>query len=290
MRIKFILKQTLMNLWTAKTPTFGAIISISISLAILLGMAELGVKTARSFDFFKNKFQMDVFLLPTVTQQQILDIQDELASIHQIRLIHFVSKKDAAKKFQREFGEDIYEILDDNPLPPSFEIKFYRKMTHPVIIENVAKRIKELDGVDDVKYHREVLLMIEKYFRIIMLTGGMIAFIMIVAMNILIRNTIRLSVYSRVPQIRILKLMGAANFFIRVPYLLEGFIEGLLGGASGAFILYVLFKGISYSSYMFFNVRYQASPAVLWAAVILGILMGVSSSGNAVRRFLKTIK
>ena len=290
MRFRFIIKQTLTNLWTAKTPTMGAIVSITISLTILLGMAELGVKTAKSFDFFKNKFQMDVFMSPTVTKNKILHIQDELASIHQIRLIHYVNRDDAAKKFQREFGEDIFEILNDNPLPPSFEIKFYKKMTHPGIIENVAKRIKELDGVEDVKYHREILLMIEQYFQMIVFGGSIIALIMIIAMNILIRNTVRLSIYNRIPQIRILKLLGASNLFIRIPYILEGLLEGLIGGSLAASLLYLIFAGVSYSSTALFNIDYSPNDYLFVTAITLGILMGVSSSSNAVRRFLRQIK
>lgn len=289
MRLTFILKQTLSNLWAARTPTVGAIVTIALSLSIVIGLLESSFKTARSFDYFKRKFQMEIFLKANITDSEIRNIQTELGKINQIKSIEYISREEAAKIFEREFGEKISDVLNDNPLMPSFQVKFYRKMTHPAIIENVRLRIEELNGVDEVKYHREILLMVEKYIKLIVIVGSILVTVLVLAMNVLIRNTIRISVYSRRKQIEILRLLGASNFFIRLPYLLEGIFEGAIGGALAASLLTLAYRGLNYATSVFLDVSISHSPYIWHAAIGIGVLIGMSSSSKSVQRYLHSI-
>ncbi|BFN36747.1 cell division protein FtsX [Fidelibacter multiformis] len=286
MRLSFILKQTFINLWTARLPALVAVFTIGISLSIVIGMGLLGYKAFTSFDLFQDKFEIEVFLYPNLNRNEITRIQNELADIHQIKMINYISKDEAARIFKEEFGEDIHDILDENPLPPSFHIKLYKQMTHPDIVENVAKRISDLQGVDDVKYHKEILILMEKYFRLITLVGTGVILALIIAMNILIRNTIKLSVYARRKQISILQQLGAGGLFIRLPYILEGILEGALGGAFAGLLLHLSFQVINFSVQYIFDISLAFSPLIWTVSIITGALMGMFSSSRAAKSFM----
>ncbi len=285
----FIFRQTLANLWAAKTPVVGAVVTIGLSLSIIIGLLAVSVKGLQSFDYFKHKFQMEVFLKPNVTESEIQTLHNKLSDINQIKSIRFISRQEAAVIFEREFGEKIMDVLGENPLMPSFQLRFYRKMTHPAIIENVKLRIQEMNGVDEVKYHKEILLMVERYFRLIVVVGSAVVILAGIAMNILIKNTIRISIFARRKQIEILRLLGAGNFFIRLPYILEGVIEGALGGALAATILTFGHKMLNYATEVFLNVSISSSELIWPGAVTLGVLIGISSSSNSVQRYLQSI-
>jgi cell division transport system permease protein len=285
----FIFRQTLANLWAAKTPVIGAIVTIGLSLSIIIGLVAVSAKGLRSFDYFKHKFQMEVFLKANATESEIKSLHNKLSEINQIKSIRFISRQEAAKIFEREFGEKIIDVLGENPLMPSFQLRFYRKMTHPAIIENVKLRIQEMDAVDEVKYHKEILLMVERYFRLIVVVGTAIVILAGTAMNILIKNTIRISIFARRKQIEILRLLGAGNFFIRLPYILEGLIEGALGGALAATILTFGHKMLNYATEVFLNVSISSSDLIWPVSVALGVLIGISSSSNSVQRYLQSI-
>jgi len=285
----FILRQTLANLWAARTPVIGAVVSIGLSLSIIIGLVAVSVKGLRSFDYFKHKFQMEVFLKPNVTDSETQTLHNKLSDINQIKSIRFISRQEAAVIFEREFGEKIMDVLGENPLMPSFQLRFYRKMTHPAIIENVKLRIQEMEGVDEVKYHKEILLMLERYFRLIVVVGSAVVILAGIAMNILIKNTIRVSIFARRKQIEILRLLGAGNFFIRLPYILEGVVEGALGGALAAIILTFGHKMINYATEVFLNVSVSSSDLIWPSAISLGVLIGISSSSNSVQRYLQSI-
>lgn len=286
MRLSFITKQTFINLWTARIPALIAVFTIGISLSIVIGMSLLGYKAINSFDLFQDKFEIEIFLQPDLNREEILKVQNELASIHQIKMIHYVSKEEAARIFKQEFGEDIYEILDENPLPASFHIKLYKQMTHPGIVENVAHRIEILPGVDDVKYHKEILILIEKYFRLFTLVGTGVIFALLIAMNILIKNTIKLSVYARRKQIAILQQLGAGSIFIRLPYIFEGIIEGALGGVFAGFLLHMAFRVINFSVQYIFDISLAFSPLIWSIAISAGTIMGLLSSNRAAKSFM----
>jgi cell division transport system permease protein len=201
-------------------------------------------------------------------------------------MINYVSKEEAARIFKDEFGENIYDILDENPLPPSFNIKLYKQMTHPGIVENVAKRISNLQGVEDVKYHKEILILVEKYFRLITLVGSGVILALLIAMNILIKNTIKLSVYARRKQIAILQQLGAGSFFIRLPYIFEGMIEGALGGVFAGFLLHLSFQIIHFSVQYIFDISLAFSPFIWTLSISAGTLMGMFSSSRAAKSFM----
>ncbi len=287
MRSFYIFKQAIYNIWSARVPVMIAIITIGISLSVLIGIAEITYKLYSTVEEIRKEFEIDIFLEPETSSFQRAIIERKLKNIHQIKSYKFISKEDAAKIFFEEFGENIFDILSDNPLPASYKIKLYGKMTHVEIVDNVVKRINKINGVDEVKYHSDLLILMEKYFLIIMIIGGSIIFVLLLAMNIFIRNTIKLSVYSRRSQIFILQLLGSGKIFLKSPFIIEGLFEGLIGGFFAAAILYFFHNVANETAIYLFNYNLKEINYLWSISIAVGGIIGVFASSTSVNKFVR---
>ncbi len=287
MRSFYILKQAIYNIWSARIPVIIAIITIGISLSVLVGISEIAYKVYSTVEDIRKEFEIDIFLKPETSSFQREIIERKLNNIHQIKSYKFISKEDAAQIFFEEFGENIFDILTDNPLPSSYKIKLYGEMTHVEIVDNVANRINKINGIDEIKYHNDLLTLMEKYFLIIMIIGGSIIFVLLLAMNIFIRNTIKLSVYSRRRQIFILQLLGSGKIFLKSPFIIEGLFEGLIGGLFAATILYFLHNIANETAIYLFNYNLK-NVDYLWSiSIAVGGIIGVFASSTSVNKFIR---
>ncbi|MEA3500778.1 MAG: permease-like cell division protein FtsX [Candidatus Marinimicrobia bacterium] len=287
MRSFYILKQAIHNIWSARVPVMIAIVTIGISLSVLLGISEIAYKVYSTVENIRKEFEIDVFLDPEISSFQRKIIERKLENIHQIKSYKFISKEDAAKIFFEEFGEDIFDILTYNPLPASYKIKLYGKMTHMRIVDNVVNRINKINGIDEIKYHNDLLILMEKYFLIIMIIGGSIIFVLLLAMNIFIRNTIKLSVYSRRRQIFILQLLGSGKIFLKSPFIIEGLFEGLIGGFFAATILYFFHNIANETAIYLFNYNLEKINYIWSISIIAGGIIGVFASSTSVNKFVR---
>jgi cell division transport system permease protein len=200
--------------------------------------------------------------------------------------VHYVSKEEAAKIFQQEFGEDIFKILNFNPLPASLKIFLkdgYKTAKHAEII---VQQVKSLKGVDDVIYRKQLLEMLdERAMLFLWITLGVGVFITLSSV-ILVANTIRLAIYAKRKIIQTMKLIGATRAFIRLPFLLEGFLQGLIGGLIAAGIVFVLFNyleqwlTVSLSQFVYVQPYYYSIIAGV------GCVLGLFGSMISVRRFI----
>lgn len=153
----YILREGLSGFGRAKLATIGSIITIVLSLLLLGSFYIVSTNTARIGDSVRERVEMEAFLREPVSQQQIDDIRSKIGSLEGVDRVQFVSKDDAAKVFQREFGENIKDVLDFNPLPPSFKIFLQEKYRTSSHVEDIQKKIKSIAGVDDVVYGKEML-------------------------------------------------------------------------------------------------------------------------------------
>jgi cell division transport system permease protein len=160
-------------------------------------------------------------------------------------------------------------------------------MTHVEIVDNVVKRINRINGVDEIKYHSDLLILMEKYFLIIMIIGGSIILVLLLAMNIFIRNTIKLSVYSRRSQIFILQLLGSGKIFLKSPFILEGLFEGLIGGLFAAAILYFFQDVANETAIYLFNYNLKEINYLWSISIAAGGIIGVFASSTSVNKFIR---
>jgi cell division transport system permease protein len=240
-------------------------------------------------DDWEAKVEVSAFFLKDATQNEISALGSELAEMPEVQDVTFVSQEEAYQEFKRDWPELIGPLPRD-ALPASYRIKLHDADD----AEEVAARIVGAPGIDDVDFGGTVikkLLQVNSLLRTITLV---MSIILMVAAAALIANTIRLAIYARRDEIGIMKLVGATNWFIRIPFMLEGVIAALAGALiSGAVVLSgnaLLFSRMGEALPFLDTVFSFSSGEILSVLLVLagvGALVGLIGSGMALRRFLE---
>jgi len=288
MKLRFVLRQTLNNLWRERTPVTASVLTIGIALVILISLFEVSISLYRNLNDLKQNMVIEVYLEASRTENDAAGISAQLSDYGTIERIRVISKEAAAEIFEKEFGENIYDILKENPLPVMIEVRLQSEYNHPDYLALFKKQVEALPGVDEVHYRHVLVEELESLTQAVLISGLAVLIVLVFAMNLLIRNTIKLSVYARRDQIAIMKILGAGNLFIRLPYILEGAFEGLFGGMMAAAGLILAHKFIADS---FEAIRFSLSVyKMLWIVTIsVGILIGFFVSAAAVGHFVQKI-
>jgi len=265
---------------------FAAVFTICVSLLLLSFFSILFLNANSVVTALREKVEMEAFLNDQLSSDKITEAKGIIEMLDGVRDVRYVSKANAAKIFQQEFGEDINKILNFNPLPASFKI--FLKDGYKTVkgAEKIVHQVKAIKGVDDVIYRKQLLEMLdERAMMFLWITLGIGIFITISSV-ILVANTIRLAIYTKRKIIQTMKLIGATRSFIRMPFLLEGFLQGLLGGAIAAGIIFILFnyleQWLTVSLSQFVHVESFYYSIIIGA----GCLLGLFGSMISVRRFI----
>ncbi len=219
-------------------------------------------------------------------------MRDAIMRVPGVSSAEFVSKEKALSELKAELKghEAILEGVDENPLPATFEIRVAGSYRDPAELTAVAERLKAIPWVEDVQYSREWVEKLSAFFRFVELAALFIGVFLAGATIFIISNTIRLTVYARREEIEIMTLVGASESFIRVPFFIEGVLQGLIGGIFALLILaggrlLLLSKIPPYFSF----VVSSPVPVPLLALILIttGVVMGVAGCLISMGRFLK---
>jgi cell division transport system permease protein len=281
-----VLREGFSGFKRAKLSMFAAIFTICVSLLLLSFFAILFLNANSVVNSLREKVEMEAFLNDQLSNDKITEVKGMVEMLDGVREVHYVSKEEAAKIFQQDFGEDIYKILNFNPLPASLKIflkEGYKTAKHA---ESIVQQIKSLKGVDDVIYRKQLLEMLdERAMLFLWITFGIGIFITLSSV-ILVANTIRLAIYAKRKIIQTMKLIGATRGFIRLPFLLEGFLQGLLGGLIAASIVFILFNYLEQWLTVSLSQFVYVQPYYYSIIVGVGCVLGLFGSMISVRRFI----
>jgi len=283
----FLIREGLKGLIRSKYSGAFSIIIIAISL-ILVGFGYVGARdTLFLVDNIRAQFDVDIFLHENASVEEINNFTVLLDSMVEIQKVHYISPDSAAVKFKKEFGEDIFDILDYNPLPPSFTISLKPIYRNLISVEGIASILSKKPVVDEVKYRKKFLILLEKYQRIILITVvSVFAFLALLSI-ILTSNSIKMTIFARREVISTMKLVGATNNFVRWPFVIEGTLEGFIGSCLASLFIYGVFYLLN--NYLQTVIEYKplVSYRFYFGIVISGSLMGLIGSRRAIRKFLK---
>jgi cell division transport system permease protein len=286
MQLRYVLKEGFSGFKRAKLSMFAAVFTICVSLLLLSFFAILFLNANSVVNSLREKVEMEAFLNDQLSNDQITEVKGLVEMLDGVREVHYVSKEEAAKIFLQEFGEDIFKILNFNPLPASLKIflkEGYKTAKHA---ESIVQQIKSLKGVDDVIYRKQLLEMLDERAKLFLwITFGIGIFITLSSV-ILVANTIRLAIYAKRKIIQTMKLIGATRGFIRLPFLLEGFLQGLLGGLIAAGIVFVLFNYLEQWLTVSLSQFVHVQPYYYSIIVGVGCVLGLFGSMISVRRFI----
>jgi cell division transport system permease protein len=272
--------------------TIAALVTVFLSIVVLGGVLVFVYTTDALLKEVEQKVEITVYLktTPDPSQQQIDALKSEILTWKEVKDSHFVTKQEALERLKEDF-KDNPEILDGltgNPLPASFEIA----LVNPQAVDTVAGRFSGDPIVDEVRYGKEIA---DKLFNFTSQARNfLLVFIVLlgVVAVLLISNTIRLSIFARKREVEIMKLVGATNWFIRWPFVIEGVTVGFFG-ALGAVVVVLLLNsflvGRVRDSLTFMTIPLDAVPYAMVSVMLLlgGIVIGAVGSGIGLRRFLK---
>jgi cell division transport system permease protein len=235
------------------------------------------------------------FLSPDVTAADLSSIEQKIKASPYVERVAYVDRQQAWERFRRDFP-DLQEILKNlgtNPFPPSFEATLQKGSFRSDDILGFIEEIKNVAGVEDVQFNRDWVRKLQSLSRLARAIGFFLGGILILASFFIISNVIRLNVFARKSEIEILRLVGATNTFIRLPFLIEGIALGILGSLLSLGLLFILTR--SFPLYLGHSLgalqdivgfRYLSLSQSL-SLIVGGAFMGVLGSMSSLSRFLK---
>jgi cell division transport system permease protein len=302
MRAQFVLQEIWIGLRRNLTMTIALVVVVAISLS-LLGTGLLFVKQVDATrSYWQGKVEVSIYLCTTqsvsvqckqsgpATDAQRQQLRQQLTSMPQVATVIYQSQQQAFQQFRQEFSNNpsFVSTVSQGDIPDSFQVK----LKNPQADYNaVASAVTGRGGVDSVIDDRSILA---KFYKLL---GGarnavvIVALILLIAAILLVANTIRLSAFNRRRETGIMRLVGASNFYIQLPFLLEGAIAGLIGWAIATGLL-VAVKSLmldSLGQYFSFNVGLSAGDLVevILFSMVVGVVLCGATSFLTLRRYLR---
>jgi len=294
-QLGYLLKTAGSNLWSFRGRNLISVLIIGFSFLVIGIFLALSNNLTYLGEQLSNNLAISFFLDKNLRAEELETIKSQILASELVEQVTYVSADDALKRFRTNFPElqDILDNLKSNPFPPSFEVKLKDKILSLSAIVYFMENIKRLKGVIDFQFNQDWVEKMESLSRIVRAVGFFLGGILILASFFIISNVVRLNVFARKNEIEILRLVGATNTFIRIPFLIEGFVLGLLGSLISFLILFILIKifpiyvGSSLGAAReLFSLRPLNLNQLLWL-VVGGIVTGTLGSVTSVSRFLR---
>lgn len=272
--------------------SFASIMCTTITLILVAVAIVCAANIENATKLIEDELSIVVYLNKDVTDEQIENIKSDIKSQSNVASSTFKSKdewKSELGDYSKDVG-NILDYLDDNPLFDSFVVKVH-EVDH---LEQTAKYIKSIDGVESVKYGEDMVEKVISTFNVVekVVVVTVIALILVTAF--LISNTIKLTIINRKNEIEIMRLVGASNTSIKLPFLIEGFIIGVIGSIIpicvtiyGYVILFTRMNGELFTNMIVLIEPYNFVFLVSGILVAIGAIVGMFGSLRAVRKHLK---
>ena len=284
----FLLQESLHSLIRTKIPTMVSSLAIAVSLFIISITYCLYISFQDLTLEFKDRYSIEVFFDENISEKQaISEFNSILSSTDQIEEGIFIDKTDAANIFKTQFDEDIIEILGENPLPFSAIYTISESYRDYNSIKKIIKDIELLASVDVALYEKDAIIEFDKLIRNTMIFVFAITFFVILIVIFFVSNTILLVIYSKKEDIQTYQLLGAPNWFIKIPYLLEGMIHGLIGAVVSLLLLFLLYNLIHYFLSPFLDISNYDFITIVLLNFLLGMFLGFLGSSKALSSYVK---
>lgn len=293
--IRYTLKQAFIQVIRNRTMSLASVFSITAMLLILGLFFVLIVNINMAAEAAKQDYDtVQVYLLDTTTYEQAEEMISKVEGLRGVSEVSYLSKEDALQDWKSDWGESAYllDSLSSNPLPNSVVVTVESLETSDTVVES----LRDLDGVEDVKYYKETVEKLVKITNAIQIAALVIMVFLVVVSVVVVSNTIKLTVLARAREIHIMKYVGATNWFIRGPFLIEGIIIGLISaGISVAIVAFVYSKVVELIGQDLFLIL--STPMVstkflttnlVSVFLAMGISIGACGSIVSMRRFLDT--
>jgi cell division transport system permease protein len=289
-RTSYYFRETVSGLQRNGLVTFAAVATVFISLFLFGGAQLIGREIGLAVDAQTEKVEIAVYLQDSISQADLDHLRTQLNTMPEVANLRYESKDDAWRRFLKLFKNqpDLINNTRKDALPASFRVKLVNPDTQ---IDTIRAQVGSAPGVELVQDQRDLLNKLFAISKVLKVGAYIASIVMLVAAIALIGNTVRMAVFARRKEIGIMRLVGATNWFIRVPFLVEGIVAGLLGAVLAISVLFIL-------QHVFFASIHQTIlflPLVATSDVIglipwlvgAGVAVAFLASYMAMRRFLE---
>lgn len=288
--LPYFIREGIANLGRAKFAAFASTSAITVALVLIGIFAVVGYEARVVSTMLREQAgEMEVFVEREADTEAREALHARIKTLPGVARTEFVSHEEAARIFRREFGEEASIFENPTFLPSSIRIEVAPTYATPDSMARMASSIGEWRSVDEVVFNRDLLVQVAQNRRLISAVGVALGIIVVLASLFLVGNTIRLTIYARRLLIRTMKLVGATDRFVRRPFLVEGTLQGFLGGGVAS--------GIVWGLYRLFLHQMGQDPVSLYLELSLvgglmstGVLLGWVGSYFAARRFIQNIE
>jgi cell division transport system permease protein len=297
MRIGFFAREALRSLRRNAAPSFAALATILLTMLVVGVFIPIVQATTGAANSVRKRVMVDVYLQNGVTSQDIARVRQLLLDTPNVRSVQYVSKQQAYEQARKQDPE-AYKLLGSNPLPDTFHVI----PTKPDAVLKIKSELAPAaaDGgravpvdraIDEVKDDRTDTTKILEVTRFVKLMAGTLAALLIAASIFLIANTIRLSLYARRREVEVMKLVGATDWFIRWPFVIEGVVVGAFGTLLA--ILMLAIGKVALIDPLASDFALIAAPRTIGFGLLIAVMMasGIAisavGSGLSLRRFLR---
>ena len=268
---------------------------ITISLSVLIASAFLlfFVNTSDIINSWKKGLRIMAYLKPDINNDGLKDLKQTIQSLEDVDTLTFVSRQEALSrlKTQMKHQSSLFASLTRNPLPDSIEIRMTATTESWQKIDSLAARVEALPQIDEVEYGQRWVGRFAHIISLFRLAGYAMGTLFFMATIFIVANTIRLVIYSRSEEVEIMRLVGATDNFIKIPFYFEGLIQGALGAIIGLAMLYMAFIFVSFNVEKgFFPGLFRfhfLSPALLLTILLVSMLVGWLGCFISLKQFLK---
>jgi cell division transport system permease protein len=289
--VDYVVRETASNLWRNRLMTIAAVLTVAVSLSLVGAALLLRQGSANATGTLERGTQVTVWMEPNANAQEIAAVKTELSQLNYVT--QPCAYWDKARNFQearRLLPSDVFQATNQDEMPTSY-------WCTPVALSDAAQVVHTFTGTAGVLsvtepqqtiHNEETVINVSKWVCLA------IAIVLIVSAAVLILNTIRMAIFARRREVSVMKLVGATNWFIRVPFMSEGLLQGLIGSLLAAVVVYFVYLFINHegsgktTSNIFTAMQMSGSEVLLTnvVVVIVGMAIGSIGSAIAIRRFL----
>ncbi len=268
---------------------FMSLMSIALVLFLLGVFALLMMHAQKLSNHLKENIGFEVVMNSNVKEAKILQLQRELDSMPAVKSTEYITKEEAIRRLSEDLGEDFLQWLGDeeNPLLPSIDVRFNANYANNDSISAIQAQLLKNPDVKDVYYQKSLVGLINQNVNRIGIALMVASLVLLIIAITLIRNTIRLSIYSKRFLVRSMQLVGATPAYIRRPFIRNGILQGFFGGLLADALLALLLYGLTTRlPELTFVQDYTIIIGIFVGIIVLGMLLGGISTRLALRKYL----
>lgn len=284
----YLIKEGARGLFHAKLMTFVSIVTITVVLLVASAVTVIMITLWAHLGTAIERSDVVVYLTEAVAKDSAAQagLIAAIGALPQVQTVALVDKNTAMSRFAEIYGREMLDAVDENPLPASFELTLKRGALSGGGTGELQTRLAALPGVEEVRSAREWLDFLRRFRQWLIIAGIAAAAVMIATLHLTITSTVKLTIYARRDLVRTMRLVGATRFFISMPFIIEGMLQGLAGGLAAGLFFEACRALWTHAGALSLVPVVWGPPALPLLFLVLGVIFGWIGSLSAVRKFL----